>query len=1016
MLRVKEILWVIVLALSTNLSSAQSCFDCGNGTMGDFHAVVSGVIQGGEYDYNSFIIDEGVTLKVVGTKPLIIRVKNNVVINGTLDASGSNGQNAVPSIKGGIGGVAVAGGFDGADGVFSTTITIPGKNGFGPGAGFSSSNLYGGGGAGYGSNGLPLATGGNAYGDSTLSQYIGGSGGASGSAANNGGSGGGGAGGGIIVIQSCKDILIGFNGKILSNGGNGGSDGNSNCSGGGGGSGGCIRISGSGVQHYGLISVIGGTGGSTSTTNNFSSGGQGSYGRIRIDFIDGQIQGQVLPYNGYSAKPFITRIWRALDPKCYNTSTGFIKTRVNGGKSPYTYLWSNGSTTNFIDNIPSGTYTVTVTDGNGCVQHDEATINEPSQIIPQILTRKPDCEGGNNGSIFVTATGGKPWPVQKSLTTTLFGTTESKGIMFDVGVSEQIQVTKLAVSLLNKTTNHISVWYKNGSFGGYEFDPNSWTHLGSYAINGQGPDTPSVISLLNPLDLGEGNYSFYLYNSDASFNCVSSNVLGSVFVFDHSLTIYEGIGRDSSATGAFNAAMQNPISFAGRISYEVVNPTGKNYNYNWASTNAQEITNLSAGSYPVKITDALGCEVYKSIELKDPDPVILNTPILSEPSCNGMKNGVVSINATGGNLEKSITTGFSNSAKAKGLMFSMKAKQNITLNKLIFTVADTTSIEIYYRQGSFSGYENNAAAWTSLGTYIVNPVNREMPSEIMLSTALTLSTGMYSFYVYDGNGQIKYSAVTNPTTTVATTQHAEMISGIAMNNGISNFGLSPVSLAKYCGDINYTIIGGAYSYNWWNGNSSTTLSNLGAGDYPVEVTDIDGCIHADTITLHEPAPITTTHSISAEIDKNNNGSASVNPTGGNAPYYIYWSPIGITGNSIQNVPAGTYDVLIADAKGCILHDSISINREITPPKPKGHLLIIPNPSSDHIAIGEEVKGMESCILRIFDATGRLIKEENTEVSKLMNRGLYLGHLSDGMYTVILQDDDQVFDAKVTIIK
>lgn len=34
----------------------------------------------------------------------------------------------------------------------------------------------------------------------------------------------------------------------------------------------------------------------------------------------------------------------------------------------------------------------------------------------------------------------------------------------------------------------------------------------------------------------------------------------------------------------------------------------------------------------------------------------------------------------------------------------------------------------------------------------------------------------------------------------------------------------------------------------------------------------------------------------------------------------------------------------------------------------------------------------------------------------MNRGLYLGHLSDGMYTVILQDEDQVFDAKVTIIK
>lgn len=1016
MLKVKNILWVIALVLSANLSQAQNCYDCGTGTMGDFHAATNGVIQGGEYDFNSFTIDEGVTLNVIGIKPLIIRVRNNVTINGILNASGGNGENAVPTIKGGAGGFAVAAGFNGGNGVFSSSVTINGNNGFGPGSGYSNQNLLGGGGAGYGSNGLPAILGGQPYSDSLLTQYIGGSGGASGSAGNNTGSGGGGAGGGIIVIQSCKDILIGYNGKIISNGGNGGSDGNSNCTGGGGGSGGTIHLSGSVIQHYGIISAMGGNGGTSSLTNSLCNGGQGSFGRIRIDYINGNFKGEILPFNGYTDHPYIARIWRALDPKCYNTATGFIRTRVIGGKFPYTYLWSNGASTNFIDNIPSGTYTVTVTDANGCIQHDEATINEPTEIIPQVLTRKPDCEGGNNGSIFISAIGGKPWPLQKILTTTLYGNKESKGIMFDVGVSEQIQVTKLSVSLLNQNTNNISIWYKIGSYGGYEFDTNSWTNLGTYSITGKGPDTASTITLNTPLDLGEGSYSFYLYNNNELFNCISSNSLGSVYVFDHSLSIYEGIGRDSSTSGAFNASIQNPVCFSGRVSYSVVNPSGKNYEYNCSSSNVQELTNLHAGTYPVRITDALGCEVFKNVKLLDPDKVIINTPVLTEPTCNGMQNGTISIHATGGNLSKAISSGFNTTANAKGMMFSLKAKQTINITKLIFTVADSGAIELYYRQGSYAGFENNATAWISLGNYSVNPINSEMPSEIYLNNVLSLTTGDYSFYVYDANGQIKFTSVNNPTTIVASTQHAEMISGIALNNGGSNFALSPVSLAKYCGDINYTINGGAYTYNWWNGNSTTTINNIGAGMYPVKITDIDGCIHADSIKLNEPTPITSTITASSEIDENHNGSATINPTGGSSPYYIYWSPSGTIGNSIQNAEAGTYQVLIADAKGCVRHDSITIGRIISPPISIGHLLIIPNPSSDHIVIGEEVKGMENCILRIFDTTGRLIKEENTEVSKLMTQGLYLGHLSDGMYSILLQDDDQIFDAKVTIIK
>lgn len=1018
MLSFRKLLWILPSIIFSQMAAAQNCYTCGSGSMGVFHATTDQSIIGGSYDYLSFTIDPGVTVTVIGNTKLLLHVRENVEINGTLIASGAKGEDGTLSTPG-KGGIAVANGYNGGDGTYANGFQINGNPGTGLGAGNFGSSLSGGGGAGYASNGQSsnpiIFNGGNTYSDVKLSSTIGGSGGGSGAAAI-GGSGGGGAGGGVIQIQSCNTIKIGTFGAILSDGGNGGNA--INAGAGGGGSGGTIWLSAADLEIAGNISAKGGNGGfSTLPSSNFSNGGNGSEGRIRIDQIDIVNYGTIYPAIGYSEKPYIARIWRALDPACHNTATGFIKARSNGGQFPYSYLWSNGARTSFIDNIPSGTYSVTVTDGNGCTQYDQVTLSNPEKLEPQILTKKPDCIGGNNGSIFISATGGKPWPLVKNLTTTLYGTTQSKGVMFDLSVSEQIQLLKFSLSLDNFNSNDIEIWYRNGSFSGYEYDINAWMPLGTHSILGLGPDQPSNLVLPTPLDLGEGTYSFYLYNRTGSFNCVSSTTLGSVFVFDHSVSIFEGIGRDFTSGNVFNSPVNSPVNFSGKIGYQVLHPLGKKYNFDYGlTTNIQEIQNLTAGNYSIKVTDALGCEVISQVKVEDPNPVVLNQQLIKNPTCNGYTNGRIEIDASGGNLSKNIQTSFLTNHVSNGIMFSMIASQDINLENISLVVDDVSNIEIFVKQGSYIGYENNSSAWTSLGVYPIQPINGEMPISISLINSFPLTTGSWSFFIYNATSKIKSKKNVLPGSIVATSPHTSLLTGVSRLGNSSNFGTTYGTPVDFSGILGYTIGGGAFSYNWWNGFTGTTLNGLGAGSYPINITDIDGCIQHDTIVLTEPSAINSSTTSTFETDEFSDGSIGVTPSGGTPPYYYFWNPIASVSNTVNGLPAGNYSVLIVDSKGCAHYDSVSVTRYITPPVPKGNLLIVPSPSSDHILIGKEVKGMEDCKLRIFDAVGKLIYEDQTQISKLMNEGLYLGRLSDGVYHITTQDDDQIFSSKITIIK
>jgi gliding motility-associated-like protein len=91
---------------------------------------------------------------------------------------------------------------------------------------------------------------------------------------------------------------------------------------------------------------------------------------------------------------------------CFGSSTGVVDLTVSGGILPYTYLWSNGATTEDLSNVPAGSYTVKVTDANGCFINPPAVITEPAKLSIEPVVTNASCPGVRDGSITLKITGG----------------------------------------------------------------------------------------------------------------------------------------------------------------------------------------------------------------------------------------------------------------------------------------------------------------------------------------------------------------------------------------------------------------------------------------------------------------------------------------------------------------------------------------------------------------------------------------------------------------------------------
>lgn len=289
-------------------------------------------------------------------------------------------------------------------------------------------------------------------------------------------------------------------------------------------------------------------------------------------------------------------------PATCGASNGSATASASGAPTPYTYTWSTGATTTGISNLAAGSYSVDVVDATGCSFSQTFTITTSVGPIVVFNATPVACAGQNTGTAVLTASGGiSPYtygwvttPVETGpIATGLSAGTYSVLVTDATGCSSTHTVAITEPTALTVTSTPVSNPSCFGSTDG---------SITSSASGGNGTYTyawtPSGQNTQTASNLGEGTYSVLITDNKGCTAGSSSTISQPTdVVFTHTVNDVTCGGANGSAT----------VTSSGG--------TGP-YTYLWLISPVQttaSISNLSAGTYNVLVTDVNGCSKSQSV-------------------------------------------------------------------------------------------------------------------------------------------------------------------------------------------------------------------------------------------------------------------------------------------------------------------------------------------------------------------------------------------------------------------
>lgn len=594
---------------------------------------------------------------------------------------------------------------------------------------------------------------------------------------------------------------------------------------------------------------------------------------------------------------------------CYGGSSSVTLT-VSGGTAAYSYLWNNGSTANNPGSVPSGNYTVTVTDANSCTTNTSVTVTQPAAALTISHTKTNIlCYGANSGSININPAGGTApytylWnngATSQNITNAAPGNytvtvTDSKGC--SAQLSTTVTQPAAAVSI-NTTSTDIRCFGEN-------------TGIASASANGGTPgytwlwnngSTASSIS-----NLAAGNYTVTV--TDAN-NCKTTATI----------TLNQPAAALSATASGTNVNCYGNAS--GTASVSVSGGTSP-YTYNWSNGAATpSISNLVSGIYSVTVTDSKGCTSTGQVNITQPAAVLTSTMNVVAVNCHAGSTGSATVNVNGGTSP--YTYSWSNGGTGSSINNIIAGNYTVTItdNKGCTTVssgsvtqpAAALSINGSAVHIACYGAANGSASVSATGG--TTPYSYAWSNGSTASTISSLAPNTYTITVTDSKGCKQQSSVT-------ITQPAAPLTLSATHSDVACNGV-PI------GSVNLSVSGGTspYQYNWSNGSSQEDITNLAAGTYTVTVTDAYLCTAVLTRTVSQPAGAlnVTCNVTNVNCYGGSNGILDITAVAGTAPYTYLWNN-GSTQQDLNNIPAGSYTVTVTDNNGCSLINTLFISQPI----------------------------------------------------------------------------------------
>jgi hypothetical protein len=608
------------------------------------------------------------------------------------------------------------------------------------------------------------------------------------------------------------------------------------------------------------------------------------------------------------------------------------------------YFWSpsvnvvNASTANATATPAlSTTYTLTVTDGDGCTNTamKRVYVGEPLQIqLASSLTST--CPGASQ---LITTTNANSAQSDEILTHSLSnnGYGPDGGVVFDVTTTRAITLTSVKMNMDDDATQ-AEVWYKSGTYGGVDLTSSvGWTKLGAtVAVTSQGLDALTTIPLTASLNIPANSTYGLAVVCNGSVNYINGTSIGAVYVSQPGISLKQGHGG-SGFGGTFNF-LNAPRIFSGSLVY---NETVSFSSFAWTpatNINSTVIASPTVSpsvntSYSVTVTDANTCTGTASIGIQ-----VMDTPtgIATATPASGCVGSAVSLsyaNLAGNQCNGVVQSGFAGSY-TPATWSTILTNSNGTVNTagapntVILTSSNGLSgngTTAYQHSMLCAGFLKFSWSYSSIDA---SPVY-DYPRYSVNGGAAQLFPGFKGSSGNDVNQAGSFSLPVNPGDLVQIQMYSSDNIGGAGTLTITNF-RAPYQTTTTQSIAWYTVPTGGVSLS--AANPYSYVPAAGSYTYYAQVTNTNtGCTNAVRTATNgvviSPFPTVTANASSLSICSG--GSTTLNA--GGASSYV-WQPGGSTSSSLSVSPGATttYTVTGTNAAGCSATSTVQITVNTTP--------------------------------------------------------------------------------------